>query len=104
MLTKETFINQIKLLKEFDNNITELQNLNIDLVESKLYDIPLAIFDNFIDSHFTDEAQDIIYWWIWEDCPHNIYYDTIFGREGVSLETSEDLWKFLISDKELYFK
>ena len=91
MLTKETFINQIKLIKEFDNNITELQKLNIDLVESKLYDIPLAIFDNFIDSHFTDEAQDIIYWWI---C----------GREGVSLETSEDLWKFLISDKELYFK
>lgn len=105
MITKELFIEQIKLAKEYDKYLDSIDNnLKIDLFETPLHEIPMKMFDIFIESHFTDEGQDLIYWWMWEDVPKVLYFDTIFGESKIDLENIEDLWRYLESDEELYFK
>lgn len=105
MVTKELFIEQIKLAKEYDNYLDSIDNdLKIDLFETPLYQTPMKMFDIFIESHFTNEGQDLIYWWMWEDVPKVLYFDTMFGESKIDLENIEDLWRYLESDEELYFK
>ena len=104
MLTKELFVEQIKLINKYDKIITKLEDLNIDVINSDLYEIPLCIFDNFICSHFNNDGQDLIFWWIYESVPKIIYESTIFGEEEINIEDINDLWSYLIGHKEEYFK
>lgn len=98
-------MHQMNMMQNFNEYIDSIAHkLKIELYETPLFEYPSVIFDNFIYSHFTDEGCDLIFWWMYEDVPKIIYQDTIFGKVETNIEDIEDLWKYLISNKEIYFK
>lgn len=98
-------MHQMDMMQKFDEYIDSIAHkLKIELYETPLFEYPSNMFDNFIYSHFTEEGSDLIFWWMYEDVPKIIYQDTIFGEVETNIEDIEDLWKYLISNKEIYFK
>ncbi len=105
MITFEEFksaINSLSKINNFIDNLEQITKLNIS--ESDLVQETWKLFDLFINSHFTEEASDLIFWWIYEEVPKVIYQDSIFGKDEINVENIEDLWKYMISEKEIYFK
>ena len=84
---------QQEFVKEWDNNPA----LNI---ESRLYDIPLIMFDTCINSVLTETGANLLFWWLYEDVEKIIY------TEGDEIETDltelDDLLDYLY--KESYVK
>ena len=94
-MTKENFVEEISLMREFTELIDELRHMGIDLVESKLYNLPAIMFDQFVYSHFTEHGQDLVFWWMFEDVPKEITVDDeIFDVEDVN-----DFYEFLVENK-----
>ncbi len=103
MITKEIFIKQIELINKYNEFVDKLDDLNINIINSDLYEITSSIFDNFIISYFNNDGQDLIFWWIYESVPKIIYESTIFGEEEINVEDINDFWSYLIGHKEEYF-
>lgn len=83
---------QQEFVKEWDNNPV----LNI---ESRLYDIPLIMFDTCINSVLTETGADLLFWWLYEDVDKIIYLKD--GSE-IDLTNLDDLLDYLY--KESYVK
>jgi hypothetical protein len=58
-----------------------------------------CMLDIFIQSHFTDSGCDLITWWLFESVPKIIYQDDL----KISVETLDELWEYMINNKEDYF-
>lgn len=95
-------VDSVSKINDFNDEFYNLHK--IDISETDAIQEGWRLFDIFIESHFTDEGSDLIFWWMYEDVPKIIYQDTIFGKVETNIEDIEDLWKYLISDKEVYFK
>ena len=105
MITLEELKNQINRKQIFDKQMETLESVfNSDIFDSPLINNIYEMFDAYIESHFTENGQDLIYWWLYEEVPKKIYEDTLFGEKETDVENLEDLWKYLTSDKDLYFK
>lgn len=105
MITLKELKEAVDSLNKINKFNDEFYNLHkIDISETDAIQEGWRLFDMFIESHFTDEGYDLIFWWMYEDVPKIIYQNTIFGKEEINVENIEDLWKYLISEKELYFK
>ena len=83
---------QQEFVKEWDNNPV----LNI---ESRLYDIPLIMFDTCINSVLTETGADLLFWWLYENVDKIIYLKD--GSE-IDLTNLDDLLDYLY--KESYVK
>lgn len=83
---------QQEFVKEWDNNPV----LNI---ESRLYDVPLIMFDTCINSVLTDTGADLLFWWLYENVDKIIYLED--GSE-IDLTNLDDLLDYLY--KESYVK
>lgn len=83
---------QQEFIKEWDNNPV----LNI---ESRLYDIPLIMFDTCINSVLTETGADLLFWWLYENVDKIIYLKD--GSE-IDLTNLDDLLDYLY--KESYVK
>lgn len=83
---------QQEFVKEWDNNPV----LNI---ESRLYDVPLIMFDTCINSVLTETGADLLFWWLYENVDKIIYLKD--GSE-IDLTNLDDLLDYLY--KESYVK
>lgn len=105
MLTFKEFKESINCLNKINKfNDDFYKNYKINVSETDAIQESWKLFNTFIDSHFTESGKDLVYWWIYENVPKIIYNNTVFGKEKINIENIEDFWKYLESDKKLYFK
>ena len=69
------------------------------------------MLDTFLDSHFTNYGVDWICYFLFEDVDDKAAYvkheGDMFNEEKeirYPLDTTDELWDFLLTDKKLYFK
>ena len=96
----EDFKHLVDYKIKFDNDLEVIERLTgIRLFESDLITDTYNIFDAAIALAFTEEGQDLVFWWLYEDVPKIIYNK----ETKIDVEDIEDLWKYMIDDKETYF-
>lgn len=106
-MTLKEFTEGIKLIQKFDSLIYHLNDLKIDVLDSSLTESTYGIFNLLMEEYFTVDGLDTISWWLYDSCPKIIYFEeeTLFGKykKELKLDTIEDLWNYLNSDK-IYLK
>lgn len=96
MISKEEFITLINEHKKWDDRIAQVCDiLKIDIFDSDLIEYGSLLFEKTIDFLFTKEAQNDIFWWLWEKNirPDMKMWDAS-GKE-IPTETVEDLWEIV---------
>jgi len=102
-MTFEAFKELTTLLKTESEESLKLYNLNFD--DSEIKDKLHKAVSILLKSHYGEETEDTITWWLYEDGPHDIYYnqnspeyEKYFNkstRESArNLEDVEELWKY----------
>ena len=117
MITKEEFIKFIQSYIEFQDSVDNFDKAITGksypsiLFETKWYEAVGRMLDSFLDSHFTDYGIDWICYFLFEDVNDKAAYikqeGDMFNEEKeirYSLESADELWDFLLTDKKLYFK
>lgn len=117
MITKEEFVKFIESYKEFQESIDNLdiaitgKSYPSILYETNWCDAVGRMLDAFLDSHFSVYAIDWICYFLWEDVDDKAAYvkqdKDMFNEEKeirYPLDTIDELWDFLLTDKKLYFK
>ena len=117
MITKEEFIKFIQSYQEFENSVDRFDKAITGksypsiLYETKWYEAVGRMLNSFLDSHFTDYGIDWICYFLFEDVDDKAAYikqeGDMFNEEKeirYPLDTIEELWDFLLTDKKLYFK
>lgn len=90
-MKEKEFKESISLIKEFMSLGESLRKLDIDIINSKLYDIPGRLFDILIETSFTEEGVDLVFWWLYEDVPKEVTDNMV----KYDLESVDALWKYL---------
>ena len=114
IVTKEQFKEIINLHKTFNDELDKISetlfgNSYSSLIECKFAESANIMFDKFIEILLTEEGEDLLYWWIYEDVDKIIYYktpDTLFEKgkeESRSVESFDNLWDYMIENKSVYF-
>lgn len=116
MITKQEFFKAITKHQQFTDAV-ERMSKNIGGNDCPLYlfetDWCTAegnLFDIFLESHFTEEAVDTIYWWLYEDVDKVIFITReadIFNEETeetIPVRTIGQLWSFFEREPDVYFK
>lgn len=81
MITKEQLAEAIKLIKEANEYTDKIYNeYRLDITETPMFQCPGRLFDLLIESHYTEEGADWIYWWCFE-CD--------FGRNLLNAENED---------------
>lgn len=117
MINKENFIKFIESYQEFENGINKLdmaitgRNYPTIVFECGWYDSVGKMLDAFLNGHFTEKGIDWIFYFLFEDTNDKAAYinqeGDMFNEEKeirYSLESADELWDFLLTDKKLYFK
>lgn len=117
MITKGEFIKFIQSYIEFQDSVDNFDKAITGksypsiLFETKWYEAVGRMLDSFLDSHFTDYGIDWICYFLFEDVNDKAAYikqeGDMFNEEKeirYSLESADELWDFLLTDKKLYFK
>jgi hypothetical protein len=78
-------------------------------VECDWVDSVGKMLDIFIESHFTEKGADWVYYYLFENIDDKkvvIEVKDMFGIEEKEyhLNSIDELWEFLLTDKKLYFK
>lgn len=95
-MDRELFAKQINLMKSFNYKIDQIKDFGIDLVETPLFDIPAQMFDNFISAVCTDEGEDLVFWWMYENVEKVIFeHDEEGNEKKIPLETVYQLYEYL---------
>jgi hypothetical protein len=118
MITKKEFTDFIKSYQTFYKAFERIEEALMgrkyicsNLYESDWYESVGKMLDIFIDSHFTEEGADWVNYYLWEDVDDKAAYikqdKDIFNEEKeirFPLDTLDELWDFLLTNKKLYFK
>lgn len=116
MITKEIFFEFINSIKTFEAAIERMEEAisgkkyGSNLINSDWYESYGKLSDLFLESHFTENGMDLIYWWLYDDVDHIIYEsvdeDLFEKKKDVEHDVNniEDLWNYMISCKGDYFK
>lgn len=96
MILQEDLKRIIKLQQEFVKEWDDNPVLNI---ESRLYDIPLIMFDTCINAVLTDTGADLLFWWLYENVDKIIY---LKDGSKIDLTNLDDFLNYLY--KESYVK
>ena len=90
MITKEQFLKALKYNREFNEHADAISSTlrASDFYESPIVENGNALFDLLIDSNFSEEGRDWVYWYLYEDGKIAYYAD---GTQ-IKLESDEDLW------------
>ena len=117
MITKGEFIKFIQSYIEFQDSVDNFDKAITGksypsiLFETKWYEAVGRMLNSFLDSHFTDYGIDWICYFLFEDVDDKAAYikqeGDMFNEEKeirYSLESADELWDFLLTDKKLYFK
>lgn len=90
-MKEKEFKEAISLIKEFMSLEESLHKLNIEIADSKLFSIPGRLSDMLIETNFTEEGIDLIFWWLYEDVPKEVTDNMV----KYNLESVDALWKYL---------
>lgn len=96
MITKELFTKMIIEIQNFSNRIDLLCDvLCTDFFESPLVESGWNFINLLIDSHFDEEGQDWINWWLYEKDgrPELKAFDE--NDNEIPTETIDDLWNLV---------
>ena len=115
MITKEEFIQYITEFQKFDEAIERIEvaiggsKWSCNLWESDWYGNVSKLLDIFINSHFTEKGADWVYYYLFENIDDKkviIEVEDMFGieKKEYHLNSIDELWDFLLTDKKLYFK
>ena len=117
MITKEEFTKFISNHQIFDRGIERFEkaitgkNYTCNLIETDWGEAVGYMLDSFLESHFTEKGCDWIYYYLFEDVEdHKVIVkkeaDMFNVEEEIEyhLNSIDELWKFLLTDKKLYFK
>lgn len=96
MILQEDLKRIINLQQEF---VEEWDNNPVLNIESRLYDIPLIMFDTCINSVLTETGADLLFWWLYENVDKIIY---LKDGSKIDLTNLDDLLNYLY--KESYVK
>lgn len=107
MITKEIFIKMLNKIEEFIAETERWEAFGLSIFEQPIQTIPWEIIDIWIDTHFTADGNEWIYWYLFERksiitgeiLPCYDENDQIFYVKDVS-----DLWDlvkdYIISEDE----
>lgn len=113
MITKQEFFKAISEHQQFNDAIERMSNgigQSVYLFETDWCKAEGNLFDAFLKSHFTDDAVDTIYWWLYEDVDKVIYINSekdLFKEETeetIPVRTLGQLWSFFEREPDVYFK
>lgn len=113
MITKQEFFKAISEHQQFNDAIERMSNgigQSVYLFETDWCRAEGNLFDIFLKSHFTDDAVDTIYWWLYEDVDKVIYINSekdLFKEETkeiIAVRTLGQLWSFFEREPDVYFK
>ena len=117
MITKEEFTQYIIEFQNFQQAIERIEEAisgskyGCNLWETDWYESVCEMLEIFLTSHFTVEGADWVSYYLWEDTDDKAAYvkqeGDMFNEEKeirYSLESADELWDFLLTDKKLYFK
>lgn len=116
MINKKQFIDFITSYQTFYNSIIRLENAisgskrhSCNLLESDWGGAVGIMLDRFLESFLTNDGQDLIFWWLFEDVDKIIIHTeppTLFNNKEkieYNVEDLEDFWNYLIKYKDEYF-
>lgn len=97
-MNKKKFVELMDSNRRVDELRKTLKSCGIDIIDCiDTYIYPL--FDFVLESYFTEEGLDIIYWWLYEAEDKVLEFDeeTLFGTEHREylLGTAEDLYDYV---------
>lgn len=94
-LTKSEFIKLLEERDDQENRIDTLSSIGIDVFDSPLIEYGNLMFERLIETHFTSEGSDWIYWWLYDKNgdPEMKAWDE--NHNEIPLETIEDLWSLV---------
>ena len=75
MITKEVFIDTLKVYKSGVDFLRKMDDEGLDLYETPLARSTDALFDAWLNQITNDEGSDLIYWWLFEDTEKELYDD-----------------------------
>lgn len=116
MITKEEFVKYISLYQKFNESVERLErsitgrNDMYFIYETDWCEAVGKMLDIFLESHFTEDGQDLITWWLFEDVEHIIEQtvdpDLFHGKSEIEYNVEEiwDLWDYMVKYKKDYFK
>lgn len=117
MITKEEFSKYILEFQNFDKAIIRMSQAiagtkwGIPLFESDWFESVTNMLDIFLDTHFTESGVDWINYFLWENIDDKLVTITkpkdIFNEEEkleYHLNSIDELWDFLLTDVNMYFK
>ena len=120
MITKEELNKFLDLYSNFDKSIIRMGEaisgkpypyISTDLFETDWYETVNEMFYTFLESHFTETGIDWITYYFFEDMEDHLVTVNIsadlFNKEHeveYHLNSVDELWDFLMTDKKLYFK
>ena len=117
MISKENFFKFLTEFKIFEQAVDRMEKAisgskyGCNLWESDWYSAVGNMFDIFIYTHFTEQGADWVSYYVFEPVEDKIVTikqdKDIFNEEKeieYHLNSLEELWDFLLTDKEAYFK
>ena len=117
MITKEEFFGFLKAFQTFDSGMDRfVEALSGNKYSISIYEMDWGnavgkMLDTFVDSHFTEAGADWVNYYLFEPIKDKKVTVTLegdmFRGPGVvefHLNSIEELWEFLITDKKAYFK
>jgi hypothetical protein len=119
MITKEELNKFLDQYSKFDKAVIRMGEAisgksypySTDLFETDWYNIVNEMFYTFLESHFTEAGIDWVTYYFFEDIEDHLVTVTIsadlFDKEHeveYHLNSIDELWDFLMTDKKLYFK
>ena len=96
MISKEEFITLINEYKKWADRITQVCDvLKANIFDSDWVEYSSLLFERTISFLFKEEAQDDIFWWLWEkDGRSDMKMWDASGKE-IPTETVDDLWNIV---------
>jgi len=119
MITKEELKNFLDRYSNFDKAVIRMGEVisgksypySTNLFETDWYTYVSEMYDIFLESHFTDKGIDWVNYYFLEDIDDhlvtiNISADLFNKEQEVEyhLNSIDELWDFLLTDKKAYFK
>lgn len=95
IITRTEFISLLQERNEQDNRLDILSSAGINIFGSALIDYGTRMFERLINSYFTEEGADWIFWWLYEKNrnPEMKAWDE--NHNEIPMETMEDLWNYV---------
>ena len=95
-MTKELFTKMILEIQNFCNRVDQLCDvLCTDFFESPLVDSGWKLINLLVESHFDEEGQDWINWWLYEKDGNPELKASDENDNEIPTETIDDLWNLV---------